>query len=108
MILIGQYDSPFVRRVGITLEHYQLPFEHRPWSVWGNADQIAEYNPLRRVPVLISTVTAMPGPSGMDFPSICIWMQRSSNAHGTHRFCGRLRGTANLVIRSSRHLRGER
>ena len=53
MILIGQYDSPFVRRVGITLEHYQLPFEHRPWSVWGNAEQIAEYNPLRRVPVLI-------------------------------------------------------
>lgn len=53
MILIGQYDSPFVRRVGITLEHYQLPFEHRPWSVWGNAEQIAEYSPLRRVPVLI-------------------------------------------------------
>jgi len=53
MILIGQYDSPFVRRVGITLEHYQLPFEHRPWSVWGNAEQIAEYNPLRRVPVLV-------------------------------------------------------
>src|ERR1700759_3161825 len=53
MILIWQYDSPFVRRVGITLEHYQLPFEHRPWSVWGNAEQIAEYSPLRRVPVLI-------------------------------------------------------
>lgn len=53
MILIGQYDSPFVRRVAIALNHYALPFEHRPWSVWGNAAQIAQYNPLRRVPTLL-------------------------------------------------------
>jgi glutathione S-transferase len=53
MILIGQYDSPFVRRVAIALHHYGLPFEHRPWSVWGNAAQIAQYNPLRRVPTLL-------------------------------------------------------
>ena len=53
MILIGQYDSPFVRRVAVTLNHYRLPFEHRPWSVWGNAAQIAQYNPLRRVPTLL-------------------------------------------------------
>ncbi|HET7542711.1 MAG TPA: glutathione S-transferase family protein [Polyangiaceae bacterium] len=53
MILIGQYDSPFVRRVAIALHHYALPFEHRPWSVWANAVQIAQYNPLRRVPTLL-------------------------------------------------------
>jgi glutathione S-transferase len=53
MILIGQYDSPFVRRVAIALHHYGLDFEHRPWSVWGNAAQIAQYNPLRRVPTLL-------------------------------------------------------
>jgi glutathione S-transferase len=53
MILIGQYDSPFVRRVAITLRLYDLPFEHRPWSVWGDADKIAAYNPLRRVPTLV-------------------------------------------------------
>jgi glutathione S-transferase len=53
MILIGQYDSPFVRRVGIALRCYGMPFEHRPWSVWGNADEIARYNPLRRVPTLL-------------------------------------------------------
>src|SRR6478609_6976595 len=53
MILIGQYDSPFVRRVGIALQYYGLKFEHRPWSVWGNAAQIAQYNPLRRVPTLL-------------------------------------------------------
>jgi glutathione S-transferase len=53
MILIGQFDSPFVRRVAIALNHYGLPFEHRPWSVWGQAEEIARYNPLRRVPVLV-------------------------------------------------------
>ena len=53
MILIGQYDSPFVRRVGIALTLYGLPFEHRPWSVFGDADQIRAYNPLARVPTLV-------------------------------------------------------
>src|SRR5882672_10091388 len=53
MILIGQYDSPFVRRVAIALRHCGVPFEHRPWSVWADADQIARYNPLRRVPTLL-------------------------------------------------------
>jgi glutathione S-transferase len=54
MLLIGQYDSPFVRRVGIALVHYELPYEHRPWSTFGDADRLAEYNPLRRVPVLVT------------------------------------------------------
>lgn len=53
MILIGQYDSPFVRRVGIALRLYGMAFEHRPWSVFGDADRIAAYNPLRRVPTLV-------------------------------------------------------
>jgi len=53
MILIGQFDSPFVRRVGIALTLYGLAFEHRPWSVFGNADQIRAYNPLMRVPTLV-------------------------------------------------------
>ena len=53
MILIGQYDSPFVRRVGIALTLYGLPFEHRPWSAFGDADKIRVYNPLVRVPTLV-------------------------------------------------------
>lgn len=53
MILIGQFDSPFVRRVGVALRLYRLDFEHRPWSVFSDGDRIAEYNPLRRVPTLI-------------------------------------------------------
>ena len=53
MILIGQYDSPFVRRVAIAMRLYGLAFEHRPWSTFGEGDRIAPYNPLRRVPTLV-------------------------------------------------------
>ncbi|GAA0312369.1 glutathione S-transferase family protein [Sphingomonas oligophenolica] len=53
MLLIGQYDSPFVRRVAITLGFYGLAFEHAPWSAFGDVDRIARYNPLRRVPTLV-------------------------------------------------------
>jgi len=53
MILIGQYDSPFVRRVAIALRLYGMAYEHQPWSTFGQADKIAAYNPLIRVPTLI-------------------------------------------------------
>lgn len=53
MILIGQFDSPFVRRVGIALETYGFDYEHRPWAVFGDADKLAEINPLIRVPTLV-------------------------------------------------------
>jgi glutathione S-transferase len=53
MILIGQYDSPFVRRVAIALRLYDIVYEHRPWSTFGDADKIAPFNPLRRVPTLV-------------------------------------------------------
>ena len=53
MLLIGQYDSPFVRRVAFALRHYDLPFEHRSLSVFRDAELIAEFNPLRKVPTLV-------------------------------------------------------
>ena len=53
MILIGQYDSPYVRRVGIALVLYGLPFEQRPWSTFADADKLRAYNPLTRVPTLV-------------------------------------------------------
>ena len=53
MFLIGQYDSPFVRRVAIAMRIYGIKFDHRPWSTFGDADKIAPYNPLRRVPTLV-------------------------------------------------------
>jgi glutathione S-transferase len=53
VILIGQYDSPFVRRVAVALTLYGIVYEHRPWSTFGDADAIAAFNPLSRVPTLV-------------------------------------------------------
>lgn len=53
MFLIGQYDSPFVRRVGIAMRLYGVAFEQKPWSTFSDGDKIAAYNPLRRVPTLV-------------------------------------------------------
>jgi len=53
VFLIGQFDSPFVRRVAIALELYGITYRHEPWSTWADADKIARYNPLRRVPTLV-------------------------------------------------------
>ena len=53
MILIGQYDSPFVRRVAIAMRLYGIGYEHRPWSTFGDAERLAAHNPLRRVPTLL-------------------------------------------------------
>jgi len=53
MILIGMFDSPFVRRVAVTLNLLAIPFEHRNWSVGKDFDRIREFNPLGRVPTLV-------------------------------------------------------
>lgn len=53
MILVGQYDSPYVRRVAVTLNHQGLAFERRDLSVFGDADVMRTINPLGRVPSLI-------------------------------------------------------
>jgi glutathione S-transferase len=53
MILIGQYDSPFVRRVAVTLHHYHMPFTRKPLSVFGDKKEVQSINPLLRVPILM-------------------------------------------------------
>lgn len=53
MQLIGMFDSPFVRRVAISMRLLDLPFEHRNWSVGRDFDAIRAYNPLGRVPTLV-------------------------------------------------------
>lgn len=50
--LLGLYDSPFVRRVAITLHLYELPFEHTSLSVFRHMDAMRHLNPLFKVPML--------------------------------------------------------
>ena len=51
--LIGHYDSPFVRRVGISLHLLAIPFERELLSVFGDAEAMRAFNPLVRVPALV-------------------------------------------------------
>src|SRR5882672_7132816 len=53
MILVGQYDSPFVRRLAITLQLYDLAFTRNAISVFGDAAEMARINPLVRIPSLV-------------------------------------------------------
>ena len=53
MILIGMYDSSYTRRVAIAMSLYDMPFEHRSWSVGRDFDRIRQYNPLGRAPTLV-------------------------------------------------------
>lgn len=52
MILTGQLDSPFVRRVAIALQIYGFPYEHNVISAYGDFDDLLALNPLGKVPAL--------------------------------------------------------
>src|ERR1700689_1702769 len=53
MLLIGMFDSPFVRRVAVSMQLLDIGYEHADWSVGRDFDRIREYNPLGRVPTLV-------------------------------------------------------
>ena len=53
MQLIGMLDSPYVRRVAISLQLLKLPFEHRSISVFRQFDQFAQINPVVKAPSLV-------------------------------------------------------
>ncbi|MBV8165371.1 MAG: glutathione S-transferase family protein [Alphaproteobacteria bacterium] len=52
-VLVGQYDSPFVRRVAVTLHHYGMTFERRVLSTFADFDAMQALSPLGKVPVLV-------------------------------------------------------
>jgi glutathione S-transferase len=53
MLLIGMFDSPFVRRVAISMQLLDIGYEHADWSVGRDFERIREHNPLARVPTLV-------------------------------------------------------
>ena len=53
MQLIGMLDSPYVRRVAVSLQLLGLPFEHRALSVFRDFAQFQQINPLVKAPTLV-------------------------------------------------------
>jgi glutathione S-transferase len=53
MQLIGMLDSPFVRRVAISLAMYGIPYDHRALSVFRHVDEFSKTNPAIKAPTLI-------------------------------------------------------
>lgn len=53
MKLIGMLDSPYVRRVAISLKCLDLPFEHAAVSVFSTFEQFQKINPVVKAPTLV-------------------------------------------------------
>ena len=53
MKLIGMLDSPYVRRVAISLQLLDLPFEHQSLSVFRTYDEFRRINPVVKAPTLL-------------------------------------------------------
>lgn len=53
MKLIGMLDSPYVRRVAISLDLYGVDFVHEPLSVFRTFSEFSEINPVVKAPTLV-------------------------------------------------------
>ena len=53
MKLVGMFDSPYVRRVAISMRLLDLSFEHLNWSIGSDQDRVKLLNPLGQVPILV-------------------------------------------------------
>lgn len=54
MRLIGMLDSPYVRRVAVSMKLMGLSFEHEPLSVFRHFGAFAEVNPIVKAPSLVT------------------------------------------------------
>ena len=53
MKLIGRYDSPYVRRVGVSLHLLAIPFELQPLSPFSQAGEFRRIAAIGRMPALV-------------------------------------------------------
>ena len=53
MELIGMLDSPYVRRVAVTAQFLEIPYDHNPLSIFKGYDEFRGVNPLVKVPTLV-------------------------------------------------------
>src|SRR6185312_1524433 len=54
MLLIGMLDSPYVRRVAVSLKLMGVPFEHRAVSVFRHMPEFRKVNPVVKAPTLVA------------------------------------------------------
>ncbi len=54
MRLIGMLDSPYVRRVAVSLRFMDLPFAHEAVSVFRHYDAFSAINPVVKAPTLVT------------------------------------------------------
>lgn len=88
MILVGQYDSPFVRRTAISLRVLGFAYEQDARSVFGDFDAMRTVNPLGRIPSLVLD----DGTTLIDSVAILDWLDQEVGperalipAHGSAR-----------------------
>ena len=73
MILVGQYDSPYVRRVAISLRVLGFEYRHDTRSVFADFDAMRKVNPLGRIPSLVLDS----GETLIDSAAILDWLDES-------------------------------
>ena len=73
MILVGQYDSPFVRRVAVSLRVLGFAYEHDTRSVFADFAAMRQVNPLGRIPSLVLD----DGEIQIDSTAILDWLDQS-------------------------------
>jgi glutathione S-transferase len=73
MVLVGQYDSPYVRRVAISLRVLGFEYAHDTRSVFADFDAMRRVNPLGRIPALVLD----DGEALIDSAAILDWLDQS-------------------------------
>jgi len=53
MELIGMLSSPFVRRVAVTAQFLEIPYDHNPLSIFQGYDEFRQVNPLVKIPTVV-------------------------------------------------------
>jgi glutathione S-transferase len=94
MILIGMFDSPFVRRVAVSLNLLAVSFEHKNWSVGKEFELIRQFNPLGRVPTLVQP----DGESLIDSSAILDFLDESAEHRALLPRSGKARRDALRII----------
>jgi len=75
MKLIGMLDSPYVRRVAISLQLLGLRFEHDPLSVFRTFKEFQQINPVVKAPTLVCDdgTVLMDSPLILEFAQALAW-----------------------------------